>query len=210
MEFLPRTPRVDDARPLATKATMGRPPPQDKDASPMRAQHGLTLPELLIGVALMGVLVGLAIPAFQGVVENVRARTVADRLQAEFNLARNEAMLRRRHVVVCRTPDLIDCTHIGSWSMGTMTFEDRNGDNVRGPKEPILRVMDAADYGGMHLVNVGRRSHVSFRPDGRSGGTNMTLKLCSRDLEARRLLVINVGGRVRTSAATSQTPRCGQ
>lgn len=176
----------------------------------MRAQQGLTLPELLIGVALIGVLAGLAVPAFQGVIETVRARTVADRIQAELNFARNEAVFRRRHVVVCRTPNLVDCAHIGAWSMGTMTFEDTNGDSIRGPREPIIRVMNPTDYGGMHLVDVGRRSHVRFRPDGRSGGTNMTLKLCSRDLEARRLLVINVGGRVRTSAATPQTPRCGQ
>lgn len=176
----------------------------------MRAQQGLTLPELLIGVALIGVLAGLAVPAFQGVIETVRAKTVADRIQTELNFARNEAVFRRRHVVVCRTPDLLECTHIGSWSMGTMTFEDRNGDNIRGAEEPIIRVMDSADYGGMHLVNVGRRSHVSFRPDGRSGGTNVTLKLCSRSLEARRLLIVNVGGRVRATRPTPQTTRCGK
>ncbi len=175
----------------------------------MRTQQGLTLPELLIGVALLGVLAGLAIPAFQGAVDGVRARTVADRIQAELNFARNEAVLRRRPVVVCRTPDLVDCTYIGAWSMGTMTFEDRNGDSIRNPGEPIIRVMAPADYGGMHLVDVGRRSHVRFRPDGRSGGTNMTLKLCDRDLDARRLLVINVGGRVRSARATAQTPKCG-
>ena len=176
----------------------------------MRAQKGFTLPELLIGVSLVGVLAGLAIPAFQGVIEDVRARTVSDRIQAELVFARSEAVFRRRNVVVCRTHDLVDCAYIGSWSMGTMTFEDRNGDNIRGREDPIIRVMNAADYGGMHLVDVGRRSHVSFRPDGRSGGTNMTLKLCSRGLDARRLLIINVGGRVRSTRPPSKTPKCGQ
>jgi type IV fimbrial biogenesis protein FimT len=176
----------------------------------MRLQKGLTFTELLIGVGLIGVLAGLAIPAFQGMIEQVRAKTVADRIQAELNFARTEAVLRRRQVVVCRTHDLVDCAYIGSWSMGTMTFEDRNGDKIRGRDEPIIRVMNAADYGGMHLIDVGRRSHVSFRPDGRSGGTNMTLKLCSRGLDARRLLVISVGGRVRATMPKRDTTKCGQ
>jgi type IV fimbrial biogenesis protein FimT len=176
----------------------------------MHPQKGLTLPELLIGIALVGVLAGLAIPAFGGVIEQVRAKTVSDRIQAELVFARSEAVFRRRQVVVCRTHDLVDCAYIGSWSMGTMTFEDRNGDKIRNRDEPILRVMNAADYGGMHLVDVGRRSHVSFRPDGRSGGTNMTLKLCSRGLDARRLLVINVGGRIRSAMPSRGTPKCGQ
>jgi type IV fimbrial biogenesis protein FimT len=176
----------------------------------MRYENGLTLIELLIGIALIGVLAGLAIPAFGGVIERTTARTVSDRFQAELAFARSEAVFRRRQVVVCRTPDLWNCTYIGPWSMGTMTFEDRDNDKIRDPSEPILRTTSPADYGGLHLVDAGRRYHVSFRPDGRSGGTNMTLKLCNRALDPLGLLVINVGGRVRAAEAGPSTTRCGE
>lgn len=175
----------------------------------MHRQTGLTLVELLIGVALMGVLLAMSIPAFTSVVEQTRADAVAHRLQTEIAFARSEAVFRRRPVVICRTPDRRECVYVGAWSMGTMTFEDRDGDAIRDPHEPVLRTMNGVDYGGLHLVDTGRRQHVRFRPDGRSGGTNMTLKLCSKDLTARRLLVINVGGRARVSRATRSTPRCG-
>lgn len=175
----------------------------------MRHQTGLTFIELLIGVALVAVLAGLAIPAFDSVIQHTKARTVSDRFQAELAFARSEAVFRRRQVVICRTHDLWDCTYIGPWSMGTMTFEDRDNDKIRDRSEPILRTTSAADYSGMHLVDAGRRYHVSFRPDGRSGGTNMTLKLCNRELDPLRLLVINVGGRVRAADPTPSTPRCG-
>jgi type IV fimbrial biogenesis protein FimT len=135
---------------------------------------------------------------------------VVDRVRAEMALARSEAVFRRRQVTVCRSPDGMNCTWSGPWSAGTLTFEDRDLDQMRDPHEPVLRVTTAADYGGMHLVDVGRRRHVSFRPDGRSAGTNITLKLCSRRMDPLRLLVVNVGGRVRVAKPGPDLSRCGE
>lgn len=176
----------------------------------MRPHLGITLIELLIGVSLMGTLLALSVPAFHGVVEQTRADTVTHRLRTEMTFARSEAVFRRRQVVMCRTSDGWTCTHAGPWSAGTMTFEDRDRDEIRDPNELILRTMGAADYAGMHLVDVGRRRHVSFRADGRSAGTNLTLKLCSKNMQPRRLLVVNVGGRVRVAKPGPDQSRCGE
>lgn len=176
----------------------------------MRPQLGITLIELLIGVALMGTLLALSVPAFDGLIEETKADTVTNRLRTEMAFARSEAVFRRRQVVICRSADGFTCTHAGPWSAGTLTFEDRDRDQIRDPHESILRSMGAADYAGMHLVDVGRRYHVAFRADGRSAGTNITLKLCSRDMDPRRLLVINVGGRVRVAKPGPDFPRCGE
>ena len=62
----------------------------------MRLQSGITLIELLIGVALMGTLLALSVPAFDGVIEQTRAETVTNRLRTEIAFARSEAVFRRR------------------------------------------------------------------------------------------------------------------
>lgn len=175
----------------------------------MRTQHGITLFELLIGIALVGVLAALAIPAFGGVIERTRAATVSDRFQTELAYARSEAVFRRRQVVMCRTRDFRRCSDAGVWSTEVMTFEDRNFDRDLSPGEPVLRVQSAKDFGGLHLVGSANRPVIGFRPDGRSAGSNVTLRLCTKSLEAVRVLVINTGGRVRSAKAPKGTPNCG-
>ena len=86
----------------------------------MRPHLGITLIELLIGVSLMGTLLALSVPAFHGVVEQTRASAVMNQMQGVISLARNEAMFRRRQVVICHTTDFRRCTYSGVWSAGTM------------------------------------------------------------------------------------------
>lgn len=174
----------------------------------MKNTKGMTLIELMMSVGLSAVVLVLAIPAFTTVIDNTKVATVATRFQTELAFARSEALTRRRYVTVCRTQDNQNCIFSGPWSDGAMTFEDRNGNRVRDGAEEVLRVQTKSDFSGLHIVDTGRRQQVSFRPDGRSAGTNVTLRLCDRELEARRLLIINVGGRVRVAKPTSRTPSC--
>ncbi len=175
----------------------------------MRHQMGFTLIEALFISALVGLFFAFAVPAFDRLVEQTRANTVVNRLQTELAFARSEAVFRRRQVTVCRSTDGHSCTFAGAWSAGMVTFVDLDLDEIRDPHEPILRVLNASDYGGLHLVDVGRRRHVSFRADGRSAGTNVTLKLCSRRMAPMRLIVVNIGGRVRIARPAAHLPRCG-
>ena len=174
----------------------------------MSLPRGYTLAELLIVIAVAGVLLALAMPAFATLIDHTRARGAADRLHTELSLARQEALLRRRQVTLCRTVNHRQCVYAGPWSMGTMSFEDRNRNERLDAGELLLRVTSAADYAGLHVVDHSQRRHISFRPDGRSGGTNLTLRLCNRKLEPLRLLVINTGGRVRAMAPTPGTKTC--
>lgn len=175
----------------------------------MHTQRGLTLPELLIGIALIGVLAGLSIPAFGGVIERTKARTVSDRFQTELAYARSEAVFRRRQVVMCRTRDFATCIDWGAWSAGAMTFEDRNYDRERNAGEIVLRVQQESDFHDLHLVGSANRPVIGFRPDGRSAGSNTTMRICAKSLDALRLLVINTGGRTRAAPAKADTPDCG-
>ncbi len=62
-------------------------------------QHGLTLVELLVAMALMVMLLFLAAPNFTTWINNTRVRTVAEVLQNGVRFAQAEAIRRNRSVV---------------------------------------------------------------------------------------------------------------
>lgn len=60
--------------------------------------HGFTLIELIITLAVLGIILAFAVPAFNGVIENNRVTTRANTLLGAMNYARSEAV-RRGEVV---------------------------------------------------------------------------------------------------------------
>ena len=69
--------------------------------------RGFSLVELLIAVALLGLLLGLGMPAMSTWVSNAKTRTVSDALQNGLRLAQAEAVRRHRQVVFFRTADAL-------------------------------------------------------------------------------------------------------
>jgi type IV fimbrial biogenesis protein FimT len=62
-------------------------------------QGGFTLVELMVTIALLAVLLGLAAPSFSTWTRNSQVRTVSDALQNGARLAQTEALRRSRQVV---------------------------------------------------------------------------------------------------------------
>ena len=61
-------------------------------------QRGVTIIELLIGLAVLGVLVALGVPSFQAWLQNAQIRNAADAVMNGVQLARTEAVRRNRLV----------------------------------------------------------------------------------------------------------------
>lgn len=68
-----------------------------------RAQRGLTLIELMVTIALLSLLLGLAAPSFSLWTRNAKVRTVSDSLITGVRLAQSEAVRRNRQVVLFLT-----------------------------------------------------------------------------------------------------------
>lgn len=78
---------------------------------------GVTLVELLMAIAIMGILSAIAIPSFQNWVVNTRIRTTAEAITNGLQLARSEAVRRNSIVKFTLNADT-------SWTVGCDTVVD--------------------------------------------------------------------------------------
>lgn len=60
----------------------------------MQIQKGFTLIELMVTIAVLAIAVSIAVPSFQGVIEESRVSTQTNTLISALNLARSEAVKR--------------------------------------------------------------------------------------------------------------------
>ncbi|HZF81735.1 MAG TPA: prepilin-type N-terminal cleavage/methylation domain-containing protein [Rubrivivax sp.] len=101
--------------------------PRAVASTPPRTR-GFSVVELMIGVALMGLLAALAAPSFSDWLRNARVRTVADALQSGLRLGQAEAVRRYRQVVLFRTAsqvcnETVTASNAGNfWALRTVAL----------------------------------------------------------------------------------------
>lgn len=76
--------------------------------------RGVTLIELMIGLAILALLLGMGLPSIGPWMANSRVRNAAEGLQAGLALARAEAMRRNQNVEFVITNDTIDLGSVGT------------------------------------------------------------------------------------------------
>jgi type IV fimbrial biogenesis protein FimT len=87
-------------------------------------QSGVTLVELLIGIAVLVILLTVGIPSFTQFIKNNRLAGQTNDLVVAFQLARNEAVKHGSGTVICASDDQATCSGNTDWSTGWIVFSD--------------------------------------------------------------------------------------
>lgn len=160
---------------------------------------GMTLIELLAAMAIAVICLSLGIPSYRHVMERQRADTAIHTLTSHLASARATAITHNKITTVCPT-DGIDpvCTTDGDWSRGWLMFLDPDGNNRPEDTADILRNELAPLQGALSMRSSTGRPQVRYLPDGRSAGSNLTIRVCQeRDLMGE--VVVNNMGRIRVA-----------
>ena len=93
----------------------------------MKGEQGFTLTELILTMTIAAILVAVAAPSFDSMVNNNRVTTEVNRFISHLQYARSEAIKRGIDVSICASDDAIDCK-VGTWTEGWIVFVDNDGD----------------------------------------------------------------------------------
>lgn len=173
--------------------------------SPSYSHRGFTLIELMVTIAILGILIMLAVPSFQALIASSRLTTATNDLIGAFAQARSNAIKVGNRVTVCMSANGTSCTDTGGWEQGWISFVDttRSGTTAAvDTGETINTVFPALPAG---VVINGNLPYISYAADGQSkamsasGFRGGTMRVCStspalsNDKRARNLTLIGTG-----------------
>lgn len=166
-----------------------------------RDKAGFTLVEALVALAVASICLAVGVPSYRTFVENQRTSAAMNLLIAHMASARSTAVSYRIPTVVCPSNQAGGCRADGDWSQGWLMFFDGDGNRQPDLREDILRDESAPIHPSLRILSSAGRTQLRYLADGRSSGTNLTVRLCREDKLLGRVIVSNAG-RVRSERAT--------
>lgn len=169
----------------------------------MHAAKGLTLIELLLSLALLGILSALALPSYLQLIQTQSADRLRDDLFAALMSARNQATTLGLPVAICTASNLytadptdLRCASPGKdWLDGWFVFVDLNEDREHQPDERILSVYE--DKPADIELGYSRTKALRFDRQGRVLGYAGSFYLCKSAIDYVVRLAVSSTGRLR-------------
>ncbi len=182
-----------------------------------RAAAGFTILELMVVVAIVGILMAVAVPAMGNFIRNGRITAAANDVMAALHFTRSEAIKRRQPVTLCTSTNALLATNLpnpngtcadSQFLTGWIVFEDLNQDGQRDPAGEELLLSHGPMNPQITAATEIDRFRVTYLLNGFALNPNgARLALCDQrgntpsggELSAARGILIAVTGRAGVS-----------
>lgn len=179
----------------------------------IREQSGVTLIELMIAVALTGLLLAMAVPAMDTFVTSSRQTSTINDFVSSLHVARSTAITTNARVTICPSSDGANCNGV-TWNQGWIVFQDPDSDQTVDIGEAIVSTSDGED--DLSILSGDFPLFLTYRPTGRAltlgiGGAAGQFTICDdRGASHAKALIVDLSGRPRVSKtlANGDTPLC--
>lgn len=169
--------------------------------------------ELMVTVAIVGVLAMIAIPSFRETMRNNRVVSASNEVIGALNYMRSEAIKRGKRVTLCKSNTISDAspscstaTTVG-WRDGWIIFVDETSTGTLGVydaganKDTLLKLGEPISSNIVISPETTFKDYISYLPTGVTKGKttpNGDITLCSDG--KKRVIYINTIGRIRVAS----------
>lgn len=146
--------------------------------------HGFTLIELMVGIVVLAILAGIALPNFRDFMRRNAVTSQANALLADLQFARGDAATRRVISMMCASSNGTSCTGANAFEAGWVVYrETAPGATASfGSADEVLRVTAAPRNLSIRLVDSSgaAATSVGFNQEGTVlGNQALSFLVCS-------------------------------
>ncbi len=178
-------------------------------------QNGYTMIEVMIVVALIGIVFAFAVPQYQRMVSGNKVRTTTDALLHDLNVVKAAARERGGGIVICKSdsPEAVppSCSAVVSsplgntgWASGWIAFKDTNGSGQYDVGEDLIFTQPPTMQSFVEgsVVPTPNVNAMTFNATGQNmgGAVRFFVKGAgTADASRDRYVCVGIGGRILVS-----------
>lgn len=166
-----------------------------------RRQHGFTMIELMVAIAILAILISLAVPSFQNIIRTNQIAAQTNSLVTSLALARSEASKRGIRVSLCARTGT-GCSGGTDWGAGWLVIEDRDGDGDLDAGDATLQTSPIPPQG---MTITGDNPSVTFEANGENF-TARVITVSKNGCSTNQMREINITTSGRTRLVKKDCP----